>query len=164
MKPICYILSGIPGSGKSTYSKWLVKNTNNTIKRISRDEIRFSMLKPEDDYFAYEDKVIKEFYRQINDNLALGYDVIADATHISNKALKRLMRNIHVNCNYILISFDIDVLDCMIHNNMREGREYVPSNVISRMNTSKKYFDLDVDESLFIEHWHITSEMIERIL
>lgn len=164
MKPICYILSGIPGSGKSTYSKWLVKNTNHRIKRVSRDEIRFSMLKPEDDYFAHEDKVIKEFYRQINDNLALGYDVIADATHISNKALNKLMRNIRVNCNYILISFDIDMLDCMIHNNMREGREYVPSHVISRMNTSKKYFDLDVDESLFVEHWHVTSEMIERIL
>ena len=44
---------GIPGSGKSTWAKARCKN-NPHAAYISRDEIRFSLLKDEEEYFAKE--------------------------------------------------------------------------------------------------------------
>ena len=46
-----WILSGAPGSGKST---WVHKNCLPNSLIISRDQIRFNMLKDSDDYFKYE--------------------------------------------------------------------------------------------------------------
>jgi adenylate kinase family enzyme len=39
--PTLTILVGCPASGKSTFSEWIVKTEEKTM-RISRDEIRFS--------------------------------------------------------------------------------------------------------------------------
>ena len=58
-----YLMCGIPGSGKSTYAK-----TNKDLKYckyISRDDIRYSLLKDEDDYFSKEKQVFRTFIAQI---------------------------------------------------------------------------------------------------
>ena len=47
-----YLMSGIPASGKSTYAHKLAEKTGAVY--ISRDEIRFSLLKDEEDYFTHE--------------------------------------------------------------------------------------------------------------
>ena len=50
-----YILSGCPASGKSTFGKKMSKITG--IPIVSRDEIRFSLLKDDEDYFSHEEDV-----------------------------------------------------------------------------------------------------------
>ena len=55
-----FIMMGVPGSGKTTLAKKLVEDKPNTI-RVSRDDIRFSLLEKGDEYFAKEDKVFKTF-------------------------------------------------------------------------------------------------------
>ena len=42
-KPTCYIMSGIPGCGKSTWSRKFTAEHDNVVQ-VSRDEIRFSLL------------------------------------------------------------------------------------------------------------------------
>ena len=45
------LMMGVPGSGKSTYAHNIIKTGD---IYISRDEIRYSMLAEDDDYFAKE--------------------------------------------------------------------------------------------------------------
>ena len=55
--PRLYVLVGCPGSGKSTWAKKHLADTY----YVSRDEIRFGLLKAGDDYFSHEDEVYEKF-------------------------------------------------------------------------------------------------------
>ena len=58
-----YLMMGCPGSGKSTYLK--TRFSQRPLAVISRDEIRFSMVKENEEYFSRENEVYAEFIRQI---------------------------------------------------------------------------------------------------
>ena len=135
-KPTCYIMSGIPGCGKSTWSRKFTAEHDNVVQ-VSRDEIRFSLLADGEDYFAHEDEVVATFYAEINEALAAGHDVIADATHISERALRNTMRRIDIDCDNVLISFDTPLDTCIDRNAHRDGRARVPEHVIRKMWFSK---------------------------
>lgn len=127
-----YIMCGVPGSGKSTFLKNKIKKDNSIV--ISRDEIRFSMLRPGEEYFAHENDVTETFWNQINEALATGKDVFADQTSLTPKARKWLIQHVsgydHVN----LIWIDEDLQTCLERNEMRRGtRAYVPRGQIRRM-------------------------------
>lgn len=47
-----YILCGPSGCGKSTWRNEFIKDYNNRIHYVSRDEIRFSLVKEGEDYFS----------------------------------------------------------------------------------------------------------------
>lgn len=145
-KPTCYILSGIPSCGKSTWSRKFTAEYDNVVQ-VSRDEIRFSFLADGEDYFAHEDEVIATFYAEINEALAAGRDVIADATHISEKALKQTLRAIK-----IVVSFYVPLKVCLSRNAKREGRECVPSHVIKGMARSKSKLDTRLKQGKFPVH------------
>ena len=51
-----WLLSGIPGSGKTSWAKKRIEEHGGI--HCSRDEIRFSVLEDDEDYFAHEDEVI----------------------------------------------------------------------------------------------------------
>ena len=54
------LMIGIPASGKSTYAHYLEKVyalNNKTVKYISRDAIRFALVKGEEAYFSKEKEV-----------------------------------------------------------------------------------------------------------
>ena len=55
-----YILSGVPGCGKSTWARNMMKKDEN-IDIISRDKIRFSMVNEENGYFSREDEVFNKY-------------------------------------------------------------------------------------------------------
>ena len=78
---------------------------------------------PSMDYFKYEKDVIKDFYNQINDNLCNDINVIADATHISWKSLRKT----------ILVYFNRGLDIALPQNAKRGGVERVPEDVIKRM-------------------------------
>jgi predicted kinase len=103
---------------------------------ISRDGIRFSMLKDSDDYFAHEDEVFAEFRRQIQ--AAIDEDVemniFVDATHLSEKARNKTLDGLRLEgVDLYAVAMDIPMGVCLDQNEQREGRAYVPRSVIRRM-------------------------------
>ena len=150
------IMCGVPGCGKSTWARAFTANHNAIV--ISRDAIRFSLLREEEDYFTHEEDVVKSFYQQINDYLFSGeYEyIIADATHNTKKARNSMLNRINREKaeGIILVDFSIDLKTCLEQNSRRSGREKVPEDVIRNM---YKYFQKpDFDEKYeYNEIWHV---------
>lgn len=125
---------GIPGSGKSTYLKFMVGDKLEH-EYVSRDEIRFSLVKEDEEYFSREDDVWAEFVRRINEGLAAGKTVWADATHISVKSRAKLLRALEKMPDEIAVLWLDTPLQVAYERNLqRDGsRAYVPESVIERM-------------------------------
>lgn len=129
------IMSGAPGSGKSTYAKKLVQNESNYIS-VSRDKIRFSLLSPTDHYFSKENEVLKNYYETISSFLNMGYNVIADSSNLTWKARKTLITEIskRSSLNGIDVIYMRPSLEtCFQRNDTREGCENVPHGAITNM-------------------------------
>ena len=129
-----WIMSGCPGSGKST---WLRQNAFENSVVISRDAIRFAMLDGEDEaeYFKYEDQVWNKFINDIRTALTQNDNVYVDATHINEASRNKLLNalNLHKDVKVNCIFFDVPDTVCLARNEMREGRSRVPRGVIRRM-------------------------------
>ena len=135
-----WLLSGLPGSGKST---WVKKQLE--IKGgfwASRDAVRFSMVGEDEPYFERETEVFNEWIRQIHEALCnpLIEDIYIDATHLNdksrNKTLSRLPKeNIREITNVV---FAIPIETCLERNRQRTGRAVVPDEVIRNMAKSFK--------------------------
>ena len=147
-----YLLSGIPGSGKSYWAHNVLMPQCHTPKYISRDEVRFSIISDDDSYFAKEDEVFDVFVHRIN--LALldndVSDVIIDATHLNEKSRMKILNRIkHDNNIIIAVDFRTPLETCLDRNEKREGRAKVPRGVIRRMfyqHTSPKEDKFKYDE------------------
>lgn len=141
MKPKkVYLLCGAPGSGKSSWAKAQIEQNGGIW--LSRDNVRFSLLTEEDEYFAKETEVFNTWINQINEaiyNEEGVTDIYVDATHLNeksrNKTLSRLDRK---NVRIIPVYFDTSFLMCLKQNNYRSGRERVPEEVIGNMYKSIK--------------------------
>lgn len=134
-KPTLYILCGLPGSGKSTWA-WNYTGADDDAYLVSRDDIRFSMLGNDEDYFAHEDKVFEKFVGTITQTLVYGSDVVADATHLNKKSRRKLINAIDRSFSdyqIIFVWFNINVEECVIRNSKREGRAVVPTETIYSM-------------------------------
>ena len=139
-----YILCGIPGCGKSTWVKnRMAENTSSTDSKwayVSRDEVRFSMIKEEDDYFSKEKQVFEEFVNRICDNLNDAYinNVIADATHLNEISRDKLINAIrrkrpNLPLHITMVYFDIPLEVCKFRNDKRKCRAHVPNDVMNKM-------------------------------
>ena len=125
------LMCGIPGSGKTTIAK---KMTNNFIKYVSRDEIRFSMLNENDEYFSKEKEVFEEYMNQINRALKEGYDVIADATHLNRSSRAKVLNRLTIKPDTIIVACACVSLETALErNNKRAGLAKVPESQIRRM-------------------------------
>lgn len=129
-----FLLCGAPGSGKSTWVKKNIEGTGGVW--CSRDNVRYSLIKDEDDYFAREDEVFATWINNIQQALNKGVeDVYIDATHLNeasrNKTLSRLI--IPDNYNLIAVCFRPSLSTCLERNAKREGRERVPDHVVRSM-------------------------------
>lgn len=126
-----YLMCGVPGSGKSY---WCKKNIPEEALYVSRDEVRFSMLEDKDEYFSKETEVFREFIRKIDEGLASGRDVYADATHLTKASRYKTwvnLKNKPERTMVILIKVPLEV--ALARNENRSGRAYVPENVIRDM-------------------------------
>ena len=172
-----YMMMGLPGSGKTTFARdYFNIENNNSVKYISRDDIRFNLLKKyndEDNYFGHEEEVFNTFCFDVKHYLANGYDVIADATHISHASRSKLINavtNIKVLDNgkrivqspfnrWIVIFLNPDVKLCIENNRKRKGLARVPETAIYRMNRNLEYPELrkDIFGTGIDEIWTVTS-------
>lgn len=132
-----YLLSGVPGSGKSYIAKKLGEMYVNDkkIKYISRDEIRFSLLNDDEDYFSKENLVFDTFVNKIQEALDNGADVIADSTLITVGSRRKLLSRLHLSDNTRLVGCNVSTAlnVCLARNANREGRAVVPPDVIEKM-------------------------------
>lgn len=134
-------MCGIPGSGKSTWAKHKVEQTGGVW--ISRDAIRFSIIKDDEDYFSHEDEVLAKFFGDIQEQLnnPLVEDIVVDASHLSPKARQATLGRLNltnateVNC----VMLDVPVAVALERNDQREGRAKVPRSVIRRMDCQKTF-------------------------
>ena len=145
-----YVACGIPGSGKSTYLANYVKEfyqdeCSNMYKIVSRDAIRFSLLKEGDDYFSCEREVFNIFIKEIFNALREGKDCFADATHLTKASRKKLFNALldynknHFDKGFLKIDginaiyIDTPLEICLERNENRTGLSHVPSNKIEEM-------------------------------
>ena len=127
---------GIPGSGKSTYAKRRFMGKENAY--ISRDEIRFSMVAEDEEYFSKEKEVFNEYVKQVDEALSGNYRyVIADATHLNKTSRDKLLNRLTNKPEQIVVIYmDTPLMLAIMRNNEREGRAVVPEKVIRNMYNS----------------------------
>ena len=136
-----YLMMGVPGSGKTTFLKNRVTKETSII--ISRDTIRFSLLKEGEEYFSHEKEVVKIFWEKINNALAEGKDVFVDQTSLTPRSRKYLLEHINGYTYANLIWINEPLTTCLERNELRrDTKAYVPRDTIKRM------FDQLIEPSL----------------
>lgn len=126
-----YVMIGAPGCGKSYYIKQHLKD-NEIV--ISRDAIRFSMLKDTDAYFSKEKQVYNEFIRQINAAIADDRDFYVDQTSLNRGARAKLFSHLEKKPNkMIAIYMNAPLEKILYQNSLRTGRALVPEDAVINM-------------------------------
>lgn len=150
MIPTLYILCGVPGCGKTTWAReFAYQHFEEDIRYVSRDEIRFSMLKKGEDYFSHEKEVYKQFVGTITQTLVDGFDVIADATHLnvfSRRKLTQAIDRYYTDYEIVYVVFNIALDVCLERNAQREGRARVPGQILRNMYRGFRIPTKDEDE------------------
>ncbi len=148
--PKCYMMIGIPGSGKSTYIKNFLQNQNNLIS-ISTDEYIDKIAKEQNStYSDVYDSAIKdannwfnsELYKVMNSSL----DFIWDQTNINVKSRKFKIKQL-AKYNYEIhgIAFEIEkeiILDRLNKRALETGK-IIPESIVNSMIKSYQQPSLD---------------------
>ena len=132
-----WLMCGIPGSGKSTWVQKQMK-TNPGVW-CSRDNVRFSMVGEDEEYFARENEVfeawIVEIQKAIEDKSVK--NIYIDATHLNEKSRDKVLNRLNLeNATLCAVNFTVPLEECIRRNDLREGRARVPRSVIRRMHFS----------------------------
>jgi predicted kinase len=133
---VLIMMSGVPGSGKSTWARKQAPLMPSPII-VSRDDIRKSLTKPGDSYFAHESKVFNTYAYMISSALNSDHfeTVFADATQINwisrKKLIDALIIKEGVDVVYVLVNMDTSLPECLIRNTERE--DIVPDKAIFSM-------------------------------
>lgn len=105
------------------------------VEYISRDDLRFSMISDESEYFSKEKEVFSKFVEKINNSLNKNDCTIIDATHISEASRAKVLRRVEdpasVRLLVLYLTTPLDI--CIQQNDLRTGRERVPHEVIEGM-------------------------------
>lgn len=145
-----YVMIGAPGCGKSYYIKQHLKDGESV---ISRDKIRFSLLKDGDDYFSKEKEVYSEFIKQINEAIDKNIDFYVDQTSLNYAARSKLFNHIKKKPKEIIaIYINISLNKILYQNSLRTGRELVPEDAVINMFNS---IQTPTEEEGFTEIWEV---------
>lgn len=156
-----FLMSAPSGCGKSTWIKERIANYGGV--HISRDAVRFSMVSEDEDYFAREDEVFKEWIRQCQEAIDddIHKNIYIDATHINDRSRAKTIHNLNIDYDKVMlicVRFDVPIDICKARNSRREGRARVPEDVIDSMYKSFSYPSYRFDWTpRFDEVWEIDS-------
>lgn len=133
---VIYVLCGLPGSGKTTYSKQLAKRTNS--KLYSFDEYSGSC------NLTTSKQIKQQMHQDVYDALVRGYDVVLDDLHTQKKWRLDVLSIVNnVLCKKVLVVSSTSLEECLIRNIQRE-RGVLPDFVIKKLN--QKYETPTLDE------------------
>ncbi len=121
------VMCGIPGAGKSTYVE---KLREEGFEVICPDDIRAELTGDPSDQ-SQNAKVFEIAYSRLENATEKGFDVVFDATNVSVKARKEVLK--HCNTGYTRIAVAVCTsLDEALRRNCKRERK-VPEEVIRRM-------------------------------
>ena len=126
------LTKGLPGSGKSTWAKELLKSNPNAYKRINNDDLRKMF---DNVQFSHD---MENFIKKAVDSLVLlaleeGKHVILDNTHLSDKPVNRIKQLVKGKAEVIIEDKFLDVpLETCIKNDLKR-LESVGKDVIVKM-------------------------------
>ena len=126
------LMCGAPGSGKTTIAKKLMCNND---LYISRDEIRYSMISDEDEYFSKEKEVFNEYIKQIDEALTKNYHwIFADTTQLNEASRSKVLNQLKNKPNQTIVIYMTTSLEETLKiNRQRTGRALVPDYVVKKM-------------------------------
>lgn len=131
-----YLMVGIPGSGKSTFL--LNEKGDKDTAIISRDKIRFALLKEGEDYFSREKDVFRVFcshiQKALDDNIHT--NIFVDATHLNKRSRDYILSKLKFNRDEVRLAavcFRVPLEICLKRNALRAGRAFVPEETIRSM-------------------------------
>lgn len=130
-----WVMCGVPGSGKSWVAKHILMRGLGW-RYVSRDDVRFEIVKDDEEYFSHETKVYNEFIHRIKAALNEEgvFNVIVDATHINWASRRKLLKALSLDGDGVICVVVQNEMDEIIENNeSRTGRAVVPRAVVRRM-------------------------------
>lgn len=137
-----WMLVGEPGSGKTYFARHIMWDGEG-VKYVSRDEIRNSMVRLNDNFYSKENKVFAAFAAEIKGYLTTEdeyiSDVIADATHVNWSSRSKFLSAVGIlsgevtGIDVIPIVMTTPVEESIKRNNSRNGRARVPEADIRKM-------------------------------
>lgn len=132
-KPICWITTGLPASGKSTWARSV------DAVRFNLDDMRkmqgYVPNNPSSWSDAHEKAVKEAFVRAVRATIDSGLDVVADNTFLSPKFPRMLRDRMHGQAQFVVKSFlDVPVEECIIRDKSRA--DSVGETVIRKMEKS----------------------------
>lgn len=155
------LMMGVPGSGKTTYAKKMMGDYD---IYVSRDEIRFGLVREDEPYFSKEDEVLQTFIRTINDALLIAQRyVIADATHLNMGSRAKILKNLHNKPDSVYVVYvAVSLQTALERNAQREGRALVPESSIKNMykSISLPRKEEGIDMTLWLNEDGTTKEVI----
>ncbi len=129
MKPKFMMLCGLPGCGKSTFSRRLIAEFGAVVH--SSDALRKELFGDEDDQ-SQNGPLFAELGRRVKASLKAGESVIYDATNISSKRRKSFLQELRgIDCEKICYILATPLEQCFRNNQART--RFVPEEAIRRM-------------------------------
>ena len=102
-----YVMCGVPGSGKSTFSRKLAEERG--LERFSFDEMRCFRL--------------EEFLRPAVEAIRNGKSVILDTTNLRANVRKKVLQVAgDIQCRKVMVYMDTSLEQCLYRNAHREAR------------------------------------------
>lgn len=161
------VMAGKPASGKSSIAENLEQVLVDA-KWISRDEIRFSLLQPGEDYFAHEDEVLEKFWDDIAASVQEHEYTIIDATHLSRKARMQLFMGVGNSLAANQVTFvwvNCSTSECLRRNAKRKGMRRVPDATIYNFSRITSFPDESwIDDIICVDGEESVAENVEYIL
>ncbi len=116
------VCRGLPGSGKSTWAKEVVKQNLGSTVRVNRDLLRIMLHNNEYAGQTTEKSVVSARDIMIAKFLGMGLNVICDDTNLDRKVLLTLARLAYKNgAGFEVIDFDTPVEVCIERDSKREA-------------------------------------------
>lgn len=140
------LLSGLPGSGKSTWSRQY-KRLHPTAKIVSSDEIRKEFFGTTAN-FSDEKRVWGTFLNRLKRfGQKEGAIVIADSTNLNNHYRRYYVESTPEYDHHVLVMFDIPASDCELLNDQRTGDRRLPMEAMKRLESQFEPLDEETEKA-----------------